>query len=177
MKRFLLVILIGLMIGCATTQPQRVVTEDNYVTFEYPEIRLKISDEMTYLAKDHKSASTTRGMSSKYEIWHWKSKSGPRGFFIRINTLTEGGWSWAGSPNIAWKRDIVYYESFPETFERGGKKWYVDVIRWKAYNKVIFGRDVGQRKRLWLVYWEEEGTYENWKDLLKRADKTIEFLP
>lgn len=177
MKRLTLFIFVVFVAGCAATQPKRVVTEDNYVTFEYPDLKLKISDDLKYKKEGHKIKTPSDGSGHKYEMWEWNTNDGHKGCFIRINTLTTGGWDWSGSPNGGWYRDIEYYKSFPKTYERGGKKWYVDVIRWKAYNKVIFGRDVSNSKRLWVAYWEKEGTYENWEDLLKRADEAIRFLP
>ena len=177
MKRLSLLIVIVFVAGCAAAQPKRVVTEDNEVTFEYPNVRLKISDDMKFKREGTKDSTTESGSEHTFELWNWETNDGSSGVFIRINTLKTGGWFYTGSPNSNWYRDIEYYKSFPKTYERGGAKWCVDVIRWESINRVIFGRDVSQNKRIWIAYWEKTGSDENWEELLSRADEAIKFLP
>ena len=92
-------------------------------------------------------------------------------------TLDSGNAHWAGRPNKVWQREREYYRSFPNTVERGNKKWYVDIIYHDSQEKVIFGRDVSATKRIWAVYYEKAQSNSDWKELLDRADKAIKFLP
>ena len=91
--------------------------------------------------------------------------------------MPEAGWFWAGTPNGAWARDREFYRSFPETVERGGKNWYVDVIAFGSWDRVILGRYVSDRIRIWLVYDERLQGNLNWKDLVHRAEGSVQFLP
>jgi hypothetical protein len=173
----LVAVTISLAVGCASMQAKRDI-QGNSVKFVYPELSLKISDELRYEGTGFKSfTDATDGFRSKREAWCWRSVDGQKFLAILIDTLPEAGMFWAGTPNGAWNRDREYYRSFPETVERGGKNWYVDVIANGSWDRVVLGRYVGDRISIWLVYGEKIQDSLNWKELVDRAEDAVLFLP
>ena len=166
----------GLMFSCASTQPKRIITDDNYVKFGNPELHLKTSDQLVFQGQGVQPFADMGGAIGKREVWEWKSAAADKGFFILISTLSKDGWLWSGSPNGVWKRDKEYYRSFPETVSKGGQDWYVDVFRYLSFDRVIFGRTIGKRQRIWLCYWQQGTPNPDWKELIEQVEKVVVFL-
>ena len=186
MKKFIILLFIVVVAGCSTTPPttphKRDIKENNQIAFENPEIRLKISDDLKFL--DERIETTKVSLivgDSKYssvfstEYWIWDSISGTSRVEIEISPGTGRGEGSAKYP-LTVPGDFEYYRSFPDTIDRGGKKYYLVITKNKNEDLVVFTRDYGTGGTLRVMYYEMHQPGVDWEELLNRADATIEFL-
>jgi len=172
---FFAILLVGIVIGCSTTPETREITESNYVVFKNPDLSLKVSDDLEYKGKQNERNTDERGVGAKREVWVWKSIDDRKGFYILIDTATTTGVEYTGSINSLFHRQHEYYQSFPKTVQRGGVGWYVDIVHHNGFNRVIYGKNSGIKKRVYLFYEERGPGNEDWKALLERAESAVAF--